>query len=73
MSKKKRRNKRKAVSIEDAIAQSVDQSILRSAAAMGQQLMDHALKTDPKSKSLLERIVKERIERVLRKLSDNGI
>ena len=73
MSKKKRRKKRDAISIEDAIAQSVDQSILRSAAAMGQQLMDHALKTDPKSKSLLERIVKERIERALRKLSDKGI
>jgi N-acetylglucosamine kinase-like BadF-type ATPase len=73
MSKKKRRNKRNAITIEDAIAQSVDQSILRSAAAMSQQLMDHALKTDPKSKSLLERIVKERIERALRKLSDKGI
>ena len=73
MSKKKRRKKRDLSSIDDAIVNSVDQSILRSAAAMGQQFMDHALKADPKIKSLVERIVKERLQRALRKLSDKDI
>jgi hypothetical protein len=38
---------------------------------MGQQLMEHVLKTDPKIKLLLERLVKQRLERVLEKLADN--
>ena len=37
---------------------------------MGQQLMEHVLKTDPKIRALLEQVVKSRLERVLRKLAD---
>jgi hypothetical protein len=70
MSKKKRRKKRDAVSIDEAIVNSVDQSLVRSAAAMGQQLMEHVLKTDPKIKSLVERLVRARLERTLRNLAD---
>jgi|KBSMisStandDraft_5_1062788.scaffolds.fasta_scaffold58728_3 hypothetical protein len=70
MSKKKRRQKRDVISI-DAIGNAVDQGLLRSAATMGQQLMEHVLKTDPKIKLLLERLVKQRLERVLEKLADN--
>ena len=70
MSKKKRRQKRDVISI-DAIGNAVDQGLLRSAATMGQQLMEHVLKTDPKIKLLLERLVNQRLERVLEKLADN--
>ena len=70
MSKKKRRQKRDVISI-DAIGNAVDQGLLRSAATMGQQLMEHVLKTDPKIKLLLERLVKQRLERVLEQLADN--
>jgi hypothetical protein len=70
MSKKKRRQKRDVISI-DAIGNAVDQGLLRSAATMCQQLMEHVLKTDPKIKLLLERLVKQRLERVLEKLADN--
>lgn len=77
MSKHKRRQKRDATSIEEAIGNSVDQGLLRSAATMGQQLMEHVLKTDPKIKSLVEQLVKKRLERVLRKLvekrNDDGV
>ena len=68
MSKKKRRKKRDATSIGETIENSVDQGLLRSAAAMGQQMMEHVLKTDPKIRSLVERLVKERLERTLRRL-----
>lgn len=70
MSKKKRRKKRDAISIEEAIGNSVDQGLLRSAAAMGQQMMEQVLKTDPKIRSLVERLVKERLERTLQRLDD---
>lgn len=70
MSKKKRHQKRAATSIDEAIGNSVDQGLLRSAATMGQQLMEHVLKTDPEIRSLLEQLVKKRLERVLRKLGD---
>jgi len=70
MSKKKRRQKRDVISI-DAIGNAVDQGLLRSAATMGQHLIEHVLKTDPKIKLLLERLVKQRLERVLEKLADN--
>ena len=49
MSKKNRRKKRDAVSIGEAIGNSVDQGLMRSAATMGQQRMEHLLKTDPKN------------------------
>ena len=70
MSKKNRRKKRDAVSIGEAIANSVDQGLMRSAATMGQQLMEHLLKTDPKIRSLVEKLVKARLERALRQLAD---
>ena len=70
MSKKKRRKKRDAISIEEAIGNSVDQGLLRSAAAMGQQMMEQVLKTDPKIRSLVERLVNERLERTLQRLDD---
>ena len=68
MSKKKRRKKRDATSIGEAIGNAVDQSLLRSAATMGQQLMGQALKTDPRIRSLVEQLVRERLERALRRL-----
>jgi hypothetical protein len=68
MSKKKRRKKQAATSIGKAIANSVDQGLLRSAATMGQQLMEQVLKTDPKIRSLVEQLVRERLERALRRL-----
>jgi len=58
MSKKKRRKKRDATSIGEAIGNSVDQGLMRSAAVMGQQLMEHVVKTDPKIRSLVEQLVK---------------
>lgn len=70
MSKKKRRKKREATSIGEAIGNSVDQGLMRSAATMGQQLMENVLKTDPKIRSLVEKLVKARLERALRKLAD---
>jgi hypothetical protein len=70
MSKKKRRKKRDAISIEEAIGNSVDQGLLRSVAAMGQQVMERVLKTDSKIKSLVEQLVKARLERMLRDLGD---
>jgi hypothetical protein len=70
MSKKKRRKKRDASSIGEAIENSIDQGLLRSAAAMGQQMMEQVLKTDPKIRSLVERLVKERLGRTLRRLGD---
>ncbi len=70
MSGKKKHQRRKAISIDEAIGNSVDQGLLRSAAAMSQQLMEQVLKTDPKLRSLLEQLVKARLERVLRKLAD---
>ena len=69
MSKKKKRKKRDAVSISDAVGNSIDQGLLRSVATMGQQMMEHVIKTDPKIKSLVERFVKQRVERALRHLS----
>ena len=68
MSKRKRRKKRDAISIGEAIGNSVDQGLLRSAATMGQQLMEQVLKTDPKIRSLVEQLVSERLERALRRL-----
>jgi len=70
MSKKKRRKKREATSIGEAIGNSVDQGLMRSAATMGQQLMEQVLKTDPKIRSLVEKLVKARLEQALRKLAD---
>ena len=70
MSGKKKHQRRKAASIDKAIGNSVDQGLLRSAATMGQQLMEHVLKTDPKIRALLEQVVRNRLERVLRKLAD---
>ena len=70
MNKKKRRKKRNATSIGEAIGNSVDQGLMRSAAVMGQQLMEHVLKTDPKIRSLVEQLVKARLERALRNLRD---
>ena len=70
MSGKIKHQRRKAISIDEAIGNSVDQGLLRSAAAMSQQLMEQALKTDPKMRALLEQLVKARLERVLRKLAD---
>ena len=70
MSGKKKHQRRKAASIDEAIGNSVDQGLLRSAATMGQQLMEHVLKTDPKIRALLEQVVRNRLERVLRKLAD---
>ena len=70
MSGKKKHQRRKAISIDEAIGNSVNQGLLRSAAAMSQQLMEQVLKTDPKMRSLLEQLVKARLERVLRKLAD---
>ena len=70
MSKKKRRKKRDATSIGEAIGNSVDQGLMRSVAVMGQQLMEHVLKTDPKIRSLVEQLVKARLERALRNLRD---
>ena len=43
---------------------------MRSAAVMGQQLMEHVFKTDPKIRSLVEQLVKARLERALRNLRD---
>lgn len=71
MSKKKRRKKRNATSVGEAIENSIDQGLLRSAAVMGQQMMEQALKNDPKLRSMLERVVKARLERTLRRLGDN--
>ncbi len=69
MSKKKRMpKKRDTTYLYEAIGNSVDQGLLRSAATMGQQIMEHVLKTDPKIRSLMEQLVKERLERVLLKL-----
>jgi hypothetical protein len=53
MSKKKRHQKRAFTTIDEAVGNSVDQGLLRSADAMGQQLMEQMLKTDPKIRSLL--------------------
>ena len=69
MSGKKKHQRRRATSIDEAIGNSVDQGLLRSAATMGQQLMEHVLKTDPKIRALLEQVVRNRLERVLRKLA----
>ena len=68
MSKKRRRKKRDATSFGEAIGNAVDQGLLRSAATMGQQLMGQALKTDPRIRSLVEQLVRERLERALRRL-----
>ena len=70
MSKKKRRKKRDATSIGETIGNSVDQGLMRSVAVMGQQLMEHVLKTDPKIRLLVEQLVKARLERALRNLRD---
>ena len=51
MSGKKKHRRRKATSIDEALGNSVDQGLLRSAAAMSQQLMEQVLKTDPKMRS----------------------
>ena len=69
MSGKKKHQRRRATSIDEAIGNSVDQGLLRSAATMGQQLIEHVLKTDPKIRALLEQVVRNRLERVLRKLA----
>lgn len=55
-----------------AVEQAIDQGLLRSAATMGQVMMEQVLKTIPKMKALLEEIVTQRLERVLRKLSDHA-
>lgn len=68
MSKKKKRKKRDATSIGEAVGNSIDQGLLRSAATMGQQMMEHVLKTNPKIRSLMEQLVKARLERALRRL-----
>ncbi|MEP7153313.1 MAG: hypothetical protein ABI856_16545 [Nitrospira sp.] len=70
MSGKKKHQRRKATSIDEAFGNSVDQGLLRSAAAMSQQLVEQVLKADPKIRSLLEQLVKTRLESVLRKLAD---
>ncbi len=69
MSGKKKHRRRNAISIDEAIGNSVDQGLLRSAAAMSQQLMEQVLKTNPEIRSLLEQLVKTRLDRVLRKLA----
>jgi len=69
MSKKKRRKKRYTTSIGEAW-ELCRPGLLRSAAVMGQQLMEHVLKTDPKIRSLVEQLVKARLERALRNLRD---
>jgi hypothetical protein len=38
---------------------------------MGQQMMEHVLKTDPKIRSLVEELVKQRLERALQDLGGN--
>jgi hypothetical protein len=70
MSKRKKRKKRDT-SIGEAVGNSIDQGLLRSAATMGQQMMEHVLKTDPKIRSLVEELVKQRLERALRDLGGN--
>jgi hypothetical protein len=70
MSKKKKR-KKQGTSINETVGNSIDQGLLRSAATMGQQMMEDVLKTDPKIRSLLKELVKKRLERALRDLADN--
>jgi hypothetical protein len=72
MSKKKKRRTRSPMAMNDAVEQAIDQGLLRSAATMGQVMMEQVLKTDPKMKSLLEQIVTRRLERVLRKLGGHA-
>ena len=72
MSKKKKRPMRSPIAMNDAVEQAIDQGLLRSAATMGQVMMEQVLKTDPKMKALLEQIVTQRLGRVLRKLSDQA-
>ena len=72
MSKKKKRRIRSPMAMNDAVEQAIDQGLVRSAATMGQVMMEQVLKTDPKIKGLLEQIVTQRLERVLRKLSDHA-
>ena len=69
---KKKHHKRAPTSIDEAIGNSVDQGMLRSAAAMSQQLMEQVLKTDPKIRSLLEQLVRKRLHRVLEKLVEKN-
>lgn len=70
MSKKKKRKKRDAISIGEAARNAIDQGLLRSVSTMGQQMMEHVIKTDPKIKSLVERFVKQRLERALADVGD---
>ena len=70
MSKHKRRKKRDVPSIGDAVGNSIDQGLLRAASTMGQQMMEQVLKTDPEIRSLVEQLVKQRLERALRGLGD---
>lgn len=68
MSKKNGNKKVRASSLEYAIDQSIELTLSRSAAAMGEQLMEHVLKTDPEIKTLLGQLAKERVKRALRDL-----
>ena len=72
MSKHKRRNKRDAAAIGEMIINAIDQGLLRSAATGGQHIMEHVLKTDPQVKSLMDALIKQRLKRVLRDLSDEA-
>lgn len=72
MSKHKRRNKRDAAAIGEMIINAIDQGLLRSAATGGQHIMEHVLKTDPEVKALMDALIKQRLKRVLRDLSDEA-
>jgi hypothetical protein len=67
MSKKNGSKKGRTTSLEYAIDQSIDLTLSRSA-AMGEQLMEHVLRTDPEIKTFLGQLAKERVKRALRDL-----
>lgn len=66
MSKKNGRRHTKA--LQAALDQLIELTWRRSAAAMGEQLMEPALKMDPELKTLVARLAKERVPQALGRL-----
>ena len=73
MSKHKRHKKRVVTPIDEAVGNSIDQGLLRAASAMGQQMMEQLLKTDPEIRLLVEDLVKDRLGRALRRLGHKNM
>lgn len=64
----KKNGRRQTAALQAAIDHSIELTLLRSAAALGESLMEHALKTDPELKTLVAQLAKARIKRALGKL-----